>query len=211
MRKVGIVLIALLVVGTFLVCKRQTLKAPPGDRLLWASETPRPGWAYETPKATGGAHIVVGMSNKYADEKSARDDAERDSRLRATRYLETAVREAFERIVAELGLASTVLNPSVASRGYIEMNSQAVIQNSEVTKLYVEKWQSSETGETYFLCFARLLLPDEQVRESFSNYTNRKKQEWNMSQEQIKRVNDVFRQYWESKKTEQELKQGGEE
>jgi len=115
--------VALATAAALFCARKPTVKAPPGDKLLWASEDPRPAWAYETPKATGGAHIVVGMSYKYADEKSCRDDAERDSRLRAARYLETAVREAFERIVAELGLASTVLNPSVASRGYMEMNS----------------------------------------------------------------------------------------
>jgi hypothetical protein len=202
--------VALAAVTGLFCAKKATVNPPPGDKLLWTSESARPAWAYETPKATGGEHIVVGMSYKYADEKSSRDDAERDSRLRATKYLETAVRDAFERITAELGLASTVLNPSVASRDYIEMNSQAVIQNSEITKFYEEKWQSSETGEPFFLSFARLVLPDAQVRESFSDYTNRKKQEWNMSQEQLQRVNDVFQQYWQSKKTEGESKPGGE-
>ncbi|MBM3332966.1 hypothetical protein FJY68_14160 [candidate division WOR-3 bacterium] len=204
------VVVALAAVACLFCAKKQTVQPPPGDKLLWTSESARPDWAYETPKATGGEHIVVGMSHKYADEKSCRDDAERDSRLRASRYLETAVRDAFEQVVAELGLAGAVLNPSVASRDYIEMNSQAVIQNSEVTKFYVEKWQSAETGEPFFLCFARLVLPDAQTRQSFSDYTNRKKQEWNMSQEQLRRVNEVFQRYWESKKTEGELKQGGE-
>jgi len=48
------------------------------------------------------------------------------------------------------------------------------------------------------------------VQQSFSDYVNRKKQEWNMSQEQIQRVNDIFRQHWESKKAEAELREGGE-
>lgn len=204
------VIVALAAVTGLFCAKKQIVQPPPGDKLLWTSESARPAWAYETPKATGGEHIVVGMSHKYADEKSCRDDAERDSRLRATKYLETAVRDAFERITAELGLASTVLDPSVASRGYMEMNSQAVIQKSEVSKFYEEKWQSAETGETFYLCFARLVLPDSQMRESFSDYTNRKKQEWNMSQEQIQRVNDVFQKYWQSKETEGESKPGGE-
>jgi len=209
MRQMIVCLTALVLLNAF-CARKDTVKAPPGDKLLWASETPRPAWAYETPKATGGAHIVVGMSYKYAAEKGARDDAERDARLRATSYLETAVREAFERIVAELGLYSTVLNPTIASRGYIEMQSQAVIRNSEVTKFYAEKWLSADTQEPYFICFARLVLPDEQVLESFSSYVQKKKQEWGMAQEQVKRVNDVFRQYWESKKAEQEVREGGE-
>lgn len=197
-----------LILGAGLFCgKRQTVKAPAGDQLLWASETPRPSWTYKEALGSEGMQVVVGMSHKYADEKSAREDAEREARIRAARYLETAVREAFERITAELGLASTVLNPSVAARGYAEMQAQAVIQNSKVVEFYVEQRRSAETGEIYFLSFAKLLLPDEQVRESFSDYTKRKRDEWKLSQEQIQRVNDVFRQYWESKKKEESLRE----
>ena len=72
---------------TFLFCaKKQTVQPPPGDKLLWTSESARPDWAYETPKATGGEHIVVGMSYKYADEKSCRDDAEAN-RVRVSRKI----------------------------------------------------------------------------------------------------------------------------
>lgn len=86
------------------------------------------------------------------------------------------------------------------------MISQAVIQNTKVIKLYSEQWKSASTGEVYYLNFAKLIVPDDQVMESFKDYTNRKQKEWGMAKDQIDRVNDVFHEHWESKKAEQELK-----
>ncbi len=205
------IIVAAFVLLTLFCGKKQTIKAPTGDQLLWSSESPRPSWGYEEPYVSEGIQYFVGLSHKYADEKGARDDAERESRLRAVRYLETAAKETFERIVSELGLESGVFNPSVAARGYTEMVSQAVVQQTKVVKFYAEQWKSASTGEVYYRTFAKLLLPDEQVMESFNDYTKRKQTEWNMAQDQIDRVNDVFQQHWESKKAEQELKEEVEE
>ncbi len=207
MRIVSLVLLATLLLSLFVSCTRHTIKPPPGDKLIWSSEKARPVWVQEGHKLRGAYHIFVGMSNKYAEEKGARDDAERDCRLQAAQYFETAVRDVFERITAELGFQSTVLDPSVAARGYTEMISQAVIQKAGVSKFYEEKYRSAKTGEYYFLCFALMEVPEEQVRESFSSYVNRKREEWKLSQEQVKRVNEVFRQYWESKKEEDKGKE----
>ncbi len=206
MKKVIPIFLVLLTIVS-LNCARK-IKAPTGDELLWASEKPRPSWAYEAPYVEGGTQYFVGLSYKYADEKPSRDDAERDARVKAVNYFETAARDFFERITAELGLMSEVFNPSNAARGYTEWASQGVIQKSKVVKFYVEQWKSRKTGEIYYRTFAKLMVPDEQVLESFSDYTNRKKEEWKMAQEQINRVNDAFKSYWESKKKEQELKQG---
>ncbi|MEO0086750.1 MAG: hypothetical protein ABIK77_05240 [candidate division WOR-3 bacterium] len=199
----------LILLGLFLFScsKKQTVKAPVGDEILWASEKPRPRWAYEEPYNEGGMLYFVGMSYKYADEKSSREDAERDARLRAIRYLETAARETFERIIAELGLTGGVLNPSDAARNYVEMVAQGVVQKSKVVQWYSEQRKSAATGEIYYQTFAKLFVPEEQVMESFSDYVNRKREEWKMAQEQINRVNEVFRNYWESKKKEAELRQ----
>jgi len=205
-RSLTVVLCAVLLLVTF-CAKKGTVKPPGGDQLLWSSEAPRPQWAYEEVYASEGMQPFVGMSHKYADEKSCRDDAERDSRLRATRFLETAARETFERLSAELGLTGEVFNPSNAARAYAEMVSQAVIQNAKVVKFYVEQRKSAASGEVYYLSFAKLQVPDQNVKESFSAYTNRKKDEWKMAQEQIDRVNDAFYKYWDSKKAEQELKE----
>lgn len=205
MKKVISIFLGILIILSLNCAKK--IKAPTGDEILWASEKPRPSWAYEEPYVEGGIQYFVGMSYKYADEKSARDDAERDARLRAIRYLETAARETFERIIAEMGLTGGVLNPSDAARGYVELVSQAVIQKTKVVKFYVEQRRSAATKEIYYLVFAKLMVPDEQVLESFEEYTNRKRAEWKMAKEQIDRVNEAFRSYWESKKKEQELKQ----
>ncbi|MCX7837770.1 MAG: hypothetical protein N2323_07505 [candidate division WOR-3 bacterium] len=191
----------------FSCAKKQTVKAPVGDEILWASEKPRPSWAYEEPYSEGGILYFVGMSYKYADEKSSREDAERDGRLRAIRYLETAARETFERIIAELGLTGGVLNPSDAARTYIEMIAQGVVQKSKAVKWYSEQRKSVVTGEIYYQTFAKLLVPEEQIMASFSDYVNKKREEWKMTQEQINRVNEAFRSYWEAKKKEAELKQ----
>lgn len=192
----------------FLSCgTKPSEKAPGGDILTWTSEEPRPDWPYTEPGSSEGVQYFAGMSHKYADEKSSRDDAERDARLRAVRYLETAAKETFERIIAELGLSAEVFNPSNAARGYVDMVSQAVIQNSKVTHFYTEQWKSRKTKELYYITFAKLMVPDEQVMESFSDYSNRKNLEWNITQEQFHRVNETFRDYWESKKAEQKLKE----
>jgi len=203
----AIIFISLTAIALSLSCAKR-ISAPTGDELLWASEKPRPSWAYEEPFVGEGTQYFVGLSYKYADEKPSRDDAERDARLRAVKYFETAAREFFERITAEMGLMSEAFNPSNAARGYTEWVSQGVIRNAKVVKFYVEQWKSRKAGEIYYRTFAKLLVPDEQVLESFNDYTNRKKQEWKMAQEQIDRVNDAFKSYWESKKKEQELKQG---
>jgi hypothetical protein len=204
--KKAIIGILFMAVIFYFSCGKRGPGAPRGDELLWASETPRPSWAYEEPYVEGGIQYFVGLSYKYADEKPSRDDAERDARMRAVRYLESAARETFERLTAELGLMSEVFNPSNAARGYMEWVSQGVIQKSKVVKFYTEQWKS-RSGETYYRTFAKLMVPDEQVLESFRDYTNRKREEWKMTQEQIDRVNEAFKSYWESKKKEQELKQ----
>lgn len=204
----GLVLIAVAMATlVFLSCGPKPPKEPAGDKQVWASEESRPDWTQKETFGGEGVQYFVGMSNEYENEKSSRDDAERDARLRAVRYLETAARETFERIVAELGLSGDVFNPSIASRGYVEMISQAVLQNSKIVHFYSEQWESAKTKELYFKSFAKLVLPDEQAMESFRDYSNRKKQEWNMTQEQFDRVNETFKDYWESKKVEQELKE----
>ena len=182
-------------------------KPPGGDELIWASEKPRPGWLYREPFVSEGFQFIIGLSYRYADEKSARDDAKRDARMEAVRYLETAAREHIERIFAEIGITSEVLNPSIVSRGYGEWVSQAVVQGAKIVHMYVEQWRSEKTKELYYLAFSKLRLPDEQVMESFRDYTNRKRQDWNLSKEQIDRVNATFEDFWKSKKKEQELKE----
>lgn len=206
MRGVALMIVAMATL-VLLSCGPKPPKAPGGDRLTWASEEPRPDWAYKEPFGSEGVQYFVGMSYKYADEKSSRGDAERDARLRAVRYLETAARETFERLVAELGMSAEVFNPSNAARGYVEMISQAVIQNTKIVHTYTEQWESAKTKEIYYISFGKLMLPDDQVMESFRDYSNRKRQEWNMTQEQFDRVNETFKDYWESKKAEQELKE----
>jgi hypothetical protein len=206
----AIMFLVISIVAVSLTCAKK-VATPAGDKLLWASDKPRPDWAYKEPYAGEGMQYFVGMSHKYADEKSARDDGERESRLRAVRYLETAAKETFERITSELGLAGEVFNPSNATRGYAEWISQAVIQNAKIVQTYAEQWESANNRERYYLAFCKLVLPDQQVMESFNNYSNRKKDEWKMTQEQFDKVNESFKNYWESKKKESELKEGEKE
>ena len=164
-----------------------------------------PDWIKKDSFVNKGLLYFVGMSHKYADEKSSRDDAAREARLKAVRYLETAAREDFERIVDEFGMASEVLNPSIAARGYAEWVSQGVLQKSRIVRTYVETGKTQTRREFYFQSYALLMMvPDEQVVEAFRDYSNRKKQEWGITQEQFDRVNDTFRDYWGSKKAEQE-------
>ena len=206
--RVAVLVLLIMATLAFLSCgPKPHVEAPGGDRVLWASQEPRPDWAYKEPFGEKGVQYFVGMSHKYADEKSSRDDAERDARLGAVRYLETAARESFERIDAELGMASEVFNPSNAARGYAEWVSQAVIQNSKMVEFYSEQWESAKTKEVYYISFGKLMLPDDQVMESFRDYSNRKKQEWTMTQEQFDRVNETFKEFWQSKKEEQKLKE----
>jgi len=188
----------LLVVG----CATRKLTVCEGeDKFISGSQKGVPNWITEE-----DPDHIYGGSDMYATEVPAREDAERNARLRAVIYFKSAAKASFKKIVGEFGLRGGVFDPSKAAKGAAEWFSAGVLKMAKIDNWYLVKCKSKATGATYWKIYARLKLPDKEAIESFGEYISRKKEEWKITKEQFDKVNEAFEDFWKAKKKEAELK-----
>jgi hypothetical protein len=189
-----------------LTCASNPPRPPDPDPLRWRSGK-TPGWVNTAAvHGKGGTHFV-GVSYKYAEEKDARQDAEREAFAQAARNVSMAVQDVFERLWASLNLSDKVQNPSTVARDYEKFVSQVALRNTETDAFYLEQREKRDTREVYFKAFARLWVPTDAVVGNFSDYMSQKQKEWDLTQEQLDRVSRSFNDYWESKQQEKKPKE----
>jgi hypothetical protein len=137
----------------------------PGETLLWSSEETRPKWTIEEPEIDGDIMMFVGVSDRYATEAGARDDAIRKATNSIVKYLGTMAKDKYEKVVTSFGLDSSVVDPTASTRQYQKQLSANVAKKVKAKKWYLEKWNTS-TGVGWKV-FSLATVPVEAVNDSF--------------------------------------------
>lgn len=138
-----------------------------GERLEWSSAPQRPAWTMSEPETEGGYMYFVGISGNLATEQLARNDALRDSTNKVVAYMGTLAKDKFERARTSFGLASTVVDPTEASREFERQLAANVAKQLKPKEWYGERW-TLPTG-TAWKYFVLARMPDGVVAESLSN------------------------------------------
>lgn len=139
--------------------------ASPGETLLWTSEEERPKWTIEEPDVDGSIMMFVGVSDRYATESGARDDAQRKATNNVVKYLGTMAKDKYEKVATSFGLDSSVVDPTSATRQYQKHLAANVAKQLKVKKWYLEKWNTT-TGVGWKV-FALASIPLESINDSF--------------------------------------------
>lgn len=142
---------------------------PPGvdEKLIWSSESQRPGWTLEEPATVNGVMSFVGVSGSFATEQQGREDAKRNSINSVVSYTGTLVKDKFERARVSFGLDSNVIDPTTSARAFEKQLAVNVARQVKAKKWYLEKWQTP-TGVAYRV-FLLAEVPQASVDESMKS------------------------------------------
>lgn len=99
----------------------------------------RPRWTTKGIYTENGKIYVVGMSYKYADERSARDNAEENARLRYRKYLEGETRL------------------KIKENKMTKTTSDLISGRLVITEWFIEQG-TNECGERYYRAFCKMCL-----------------------------------------------------
>lgn len=145
--------ICLLLAGFFMVIVaagcggrqvRESVDIPEGvdEKLIWSSESKRPGWTLEEPSTQKGIMNFVGLSGNYATEQQGREDAKRNAISSVVSYTGTLVKDKFERARVSFGLDSSVVDPTTSARAFEKQLAVNIARQVKPKKWYIERWQT---------------------------------------------------------------------
>ncbi len=134
------------------------------ESLIWSSAAERPGWTVNEPETVGGVMSFVGVSDKYATEKAAREDARRNANSAVVKYMGTLVKEKWERVATSMGLDGDVINPTAATNEFQKQMAVNMASKVKVKSWYIEKW-AAPTG-TGHLVYALATVPETALVET---------------------------------------------
>ena len=163
---------------------KETMAAT-GEKLIWASENPRPGWTIKEPEFEGAFLHFVGISGDIATEQLSRDDAMNNATKNVIRYLGTLAKDKFEKMSTSFGLAGDVANPTEVRNNYEKQVAAAAAKNLKAANWYLEKWEKP-TGVGW-KAFVLAKIPKDALDESFKKTMDNQIQE---AQKKQKEAND---------------------
>jgi len=138
---------------------------PVEEKLIWSSHEKRPDWTIREPEAKEGNFLFVGLSDKKALERDARDEAYRHAINNVVHYISVNVRDRFERMVTSSGLSTEVIDPTRMTRDFEEQLSSAVARRVKPLEWYIEKWERKQgkQTETYHMVYVLAMTPQAEV------------------------------------------------
>jgi len=157
----------------------------PQEKLIWSSAAERPVWIDSEPETENGTMFFVGLSNKYATEKFAREDARRNAAESVVKYIGTAVKDDFERVSIDFGLAGDVVNPTMSGEKFEKQLAANMVSRLKVKQWYTEKWQTP-TG-VGFNAFLLAKVPQSSIERVYKETAKKMEQK---AQQQVKEAND---------------------
>ncbi len=143
----------------------------PGEKLVWSSNDKRPAWTISEPDMEGEYLYFVGLSDMYATEKNAREDARRNAVNIVVSYLGTEVKEKFESIVTRFGLTSDIADPTRASRNFEQQLKNSLISKVKAKEWYIEQWQNVDK-EIYWKAYLLAKVLKSSLDRSFQQEIN---------------------------------------
>jgi hypothetical protein len=142
--------------------------------LLSASSQSRPDWTLNEPESVGTNMFFVGLSEKSATEKLARDEARRNAAQAVVNYLGTSVKDKFQEITARFGLSSEISDPTKASKGFVDTLSAGLSKKMKITKWYIEKWQT-RLGQIYYKVYGLGRIPKSVIDDAFKDSVDKER------------------------------------
>lgn len=113
-----------------------------GEKLLWASETPRPKWVMKIPASQGGNLFFVASSAYYSTEEDSREDAMRMATDKVVKFVYTLAKNKFERAQTTSGLKGDMHNATAISKEIQEQLSTGGVSGLKDEEYYAEKWET---------------------------------------------------------------------
>ena len=135
------------------------------EKLIWSSAAERPEWTMQEPDTEGGVMSFVGLSDKFASEKGAREDARRNATSGVVKYMGTLVKDKFEQARVSYGLESDVVDPTASAREFEKQLSVNMANKVKAKNWYEEKWLTP-TGVGW-KAFVRVTVPQEAIDNSY--------------------------------------------
>ncbi|MCK4908469.1 MAG: DUF4384 domain-containing protein [Planctomycetes bacterium] len=175
--------------ATTIGCGSSRLASTDG-KLIWASEKERPDWLHLEPEAKGDRFLFVGLSEKFATEKEARDNAQRAATSNVVRYTSTQVTNNFQRILTSSGLSTDIIDPTVAVRDFEKQFSSAVARRVKAQEWYLQKWLRKKDGQmqNYWMAYVLVTVPQQDVNRVIKEQLDRQQAVINASKKATKSI-----------------------
>ncbi len=145
------------------------------EKLIWSSAAERPGWTMNEPDTEDGVMSFVGLSDRFATEKGAREDARRNAMESVVKYMGTLVKDKFEKATVSFGLESSVIDPTASAREFEKQLAVNMASKVKMKSWYMEKWQT-ETGIGW-QAFALGKVPMGAIDETYKDTARSKQKE----------------------------------
>lgn len=167
MNKIWLGIISLILI---LGCVKRPPSPPqPGplleEVLVSRSHDPPPDWIKRAPEYRDEYLYFVGLSEKVATEKVAREDAHRHAVDGMAKYTGTDVEGMFIEIQESEGVSSEILDPTIATEEFKKHFSEAFIRRVKDREWYTEKWKRryKRYSEYYFKVCVLARVPKREI------------------------------------------------
>jgi hypothetical protein len=129
----------------------------------------RPDWVDETPK-NSRLQYFVGMSQRYATERDARNNAQEDARMQLVDYYGTVMVNKGREYSATVGLSNEVFSPQTVAQRLNERIAQNVAQALGEPVYFTAVYYDDATGREAFVVAARLEIEKALVARTIDTF-----------------------------------------
>jgi hypothetical protein len=145
---------------------------PLEEKLIWCSQEERPDWLKKEPYKEKENLLFIGISDRLATEKEARDNALHAAISRIVGFIGTDVKDKFERLQTSYGLSTDIIDPTIATRRFEEQFSEAVARRVKAREWYLEKYEvkyKKQPAGTYYLAYVLAFVPEMEINREISS------------------------------------------
>lgn len=145
---------------------------PVQEKLIWCSQEKRPEWLENEPYKEEENLLFIGISDRLATEKEARDNALRAATSRIVGFIGTDVKDKFERLQTSYGLSTDIIDPTIATRRFEEQFSEAVARRVKAKEWYIEKYEvkyKRQPPGTYYLVYVLAFVPETEINREINS------------------------------------------
>ena len=136
----------------------------------------RPSWVDSVP-ITNKTLSFVGVSNQYATDAEARDEAQGDGRGQLVKYYGTLISDKGRKATATYGITSDVFDPQVASQELEEFVAEGLAKGLPAKEFYTEVY-FTQASKNAFKVYALMQIDKEQADKAMQEYCNQKAAEY---------------------------------
>lgn len=145
---------------------------PVEEKLIRSSQEKRPDWLEKEPYKEEESLLFIGISDKLATEKDARDNALRAAISRVVGFIGTDVKDKFERLQTSYGLSTDIIDPTIATRRFEEQFSKAIARRVKAREWYIEEYQvkfKKQPPGTYYIIYVLAFVPEQEVNREINS------------------------------------------